>query len=600
MFLFILPLVHSQVFTPTPLEEFTVKFPDQFAVEGDGAEFRSDIKLWAVRRGQDTGNDQVIFYDSNFITSDEIINLSDTTGQISNEGFAWNGTHYVGTDGFGQRLYFWDISGNLINNVSIESPIEPALHYNGSDLLGINGNLVVSINTNNGSFTPLFFATAYGFSYGSMTQVNGKIYIGHTDGDVLGEYLNDGTPTGLNVTVDNPSSGLQDNGFINGLANNGTHMYISNANQEYSRLFDTNLNDLKTIPSSTGGVPRDIALKNDKIYFVTDDFNQNVVYELDSNGQFTGFYFDVSVQGTGTRGLTIKDNDFFVTDDNKDAVFRYDSNGNFVEKFNISTNFTGQVRGITWDGANFWIKDGSNIVSKFDENIVWQNFSIDVSVATGNNSLNIVSVMPFEDKLWMADFNSNDLFELAKDGSFTGRVIDLSQTTTLGGDILNNILYTSFPNFQGEPLIRIKTYDITNITTVTPVNLIQLSLDIKPQSCPNPLNVKSKGVLPVAILGSNDLDVTKVNQSTIILEGITPLRSSFEDVATPRGDLACTEEGPDGFVDLALKFDIQEIVQALGTVTDELELQLNLTGSLFNGTLIKGEDIVIIKNKGKN
>ena len=32
-------------------------------------------------------------------------------------------------------------------------------------------------------------------------------------------------------------------------------------------------------------------------------------------------------------------------------------------------------------------------------------------------------------------------------------------------------------------------------------------IDIKPQSCPNPLNVNSKGVLPVAILGTDTFDV---------------------------------------------------------------------------------------------
>ncbi len=29
---------------------------------------------------------------------------------------------------------------------------------------------------------------------------------------------------------------------------------------------------------------------------------------------------------------------------------------------------------------------------------------------------------------------------------------------------------------------------------------VSVELDIKPQSCPNPLNTKSKGVLPVAVL----------------------------------------------------------------------------------------------------
>lgn len=34
------------------------------------------------------------------------------------------------------------------------------------------------------------------------------------------------------------------------------------------------------------------------------------------------------------------------------------------------------------------------------------------------------------------------------------------------------------------------------------------------------------------------------------------------------GALACTDLGPDGFNDLTLKFDTQELIQALGDVED--------------------------------
>ena len=42
-----------------------------------------------------------------------------------------------------------------------------------------------------------------------------------------------------------------------------------------------------------------------------------------------------------------------------------------------------------------------------------------------------------------------------------------------------------------------------------------VDIDIKPTSCPNPLNVKSKGVLPVAILGTASFDVNDVDVSTV-------------------------------------------------------------------------------------
>ncbi len=96
---------------------------------------------------------------------------------------------------------------------------------------------------------------------------------------------------------------------------------------------------------------------------------------------------------------------------------------------------------------------------------------------------------------------------------------------------------------------------------------------IKPQSCPNPFNTKSKGVLPVAILGTGDFDVTQVDPVSVRLQGVSPLRWDTEDVATPFEPFTgkedaydCNEYGPDGYADLTLKFDSQEIVVVLGDV----------------------------------
>jgi len=130
-------------------------------------------------------------------------------------------------------------------------------------------------------------------------------------------------------------------------------------------------------------------------------------------------------------------------------------------------------------------------------------------------------------------------------------------------------------------------------------------IDIKPQSCPNPLNVTSKGVLPVAILGSEEFDVNEIDPNSLEILGVSPLRSSVEDVAAlvaeealPE-DCLCTTEGPDGFMDLSLKFDTQAIIEAIGEVEDGEMIILTLTGSLLDGTPIQGTDCVLILKKGK-
>lgn len=135
-------------------------------------------------------------------------------------------------------------------------------------------------------------------------------------------------------------------------------------------------------------------------------------------------------------------------------------------------------------------------------------------------------------------------------------------------------------------------------------------VDIRPGSCPNPLNCKSKGVLPVAILGTSTFDVTQVDPATVRLAGVAPLRGDYEDVATPYDPLVgrqdcrvdCTSMGPDGYMDATLKFDTQAVVAALGgTVQNRACLVAQLTGNLresAGGAEIVGEDVVRIKCKG--
>lgn len=141
--------------------------------------------------------------------------------------------------------------------------------------------------------------------------------------------------------------------------------------------------------------------------------------------------------------------------------------------------------------------------------------------------------------------------------------------------------------------------------------VLAVPVDIKPRSCPNPLNVRKRGVVPVAILGTEDFDVTLVDPASVQLEGVSPLRWALEDVARPlepstgKDDCFedCTEAGRDGFLDLTLKFDAQELVAALG---DDLEdgqcLAVRLSGHLrekLGGELIAGEDVVLILSNGR-
>ena len=141
---------------------------------------------------------------------------------------------------------------------------------------------------------------------------------------------------------------------------------------------------------------------------------------------------------------------------------------------------------------------------------------------------------------------------------------------------------------------------------------LPVAVDIKPTSCPNPLNVKSKGVLPVAILGTEDFDVTTIDPETIRLNrscegcvGVAPIRWDYEAVAKPfEGELCGCHELNDTYMDLTLKFDTQELVEKLDLcpLDDREEIPLIITGNLKEedgGTPIEGEDCIWVLKPGK-
>jgi len=152
---------------------------------------------------------------------------------------------------------------------------------------------------------------------------------------------------------------------------------------------------------------------------------------------------------------------------------------------------------------------------------------------------------------------------------------------------------------------------------------IPVAFDIKPTSCPNPINAKRnsdataralfkevpgdptaeelRSVIPMAILGTDEFDVSLIDPATILVLGVSPIRWNIEDVATPIEDDAeeceCNTKGPDGYLDLTLKFDHDEIVAALGEVHDGDVISVEIEGELVDGTFIIGSDCVLIRGK---
>lgn len=122
---------------------------------------------------------------------------------------------------------------------------------------------------------------------------------------------------------------------------------------------------------------------------------------------------------------------------------------------------------------------------------------------------------------------------------------------------------------------------------------IEVDLDIKPGSDENPVNLRSRGVLPVAILTTDDFDAADVDVSTV---GLGDGNGAEASVAT-RGKRGRHGESPhasledvddDGDLDLALKFRTQDLVENGDLHGSTTELFLN--GETGDGTPIVGSD----------
>jgi hypothetical protein len=101
-------------------------------------------------------------------------------------------------------------------------------------------------------------------------------------------------------------------------------------------------------------------------------------------------------------------------------------------------------------------------------------------------------------------------------------------------------------------------------------------IDIKPGIYPNSINLKSKGVIPVAVLTASEFDASTVAPSTVVLAGASPVRWTKKDV------------DDDGDLDMLFHFKTEDLM------LNENSTEAILIGSTQNGIPLKGTDTVNI------
>jgi hypothetical protein len=113
-----------------------------------------------------------------------------------------------------------------------------------------------------------------------------------------------------------------------------------------------------------------------------------------------------------------------------------------------------------------------------------------------------------------------------------------------------------------------------------------VSIDVKPGSDENPVNPSAEGTLPVALHGSEELDVSTVDLESLTLgdgaDGDTPVARNGGD----RPMAQVVELNGDDFPDLMLHFDVGEMVEN-GDLTWETT-ELVLMGSLLPEVVEEG------------
>lgn len=230
------------------------------------------------------------------------------------------------------------------------------------------------------------------------------------------------------------------------------------------------------------------------------------------------------------------------------------------------------------------------LLLKFDEagNLVWNKRwgssaeDAAYAIAAANNRLYVTGLT----RGWVGG-GEQDVFLLEADpasgdvvsvnyhgGKFPDRAYNL---LVVGGDLY--ILGDSYSHSDFTKLeIMLLRYALSREPPI-----LNVKIDIKPGEAPNPINLKSKGKIPVAILSTPDFDAPKVVDKTTVTFG----RTGSEPCLAPSG---CKPEdvNGDGLLDLVCHFETEKAGFKEG------DTQGVLKGKTLKGRPFMGIDSVVI------
>ncbi len=364
------------------------------------------------------------------------------------------------------------------------------------------------------------------------------------------------------------------------LGGSGVDQGISIALDVSGSAYVTGRADSANFPTTPGAFDTTFNGASDAFVTRLDPTGSALVYSTYLGGSGTEFGFSIALDGGGSAYVTgrIFSADFPTTPGAFDVTFHGGGSDGFVAKLNstgsalaYSTYLGGSGddhgAGIAVDGVGSAFVAGSTNSADFPTtsgafSVTFNGGLTDAFVAqldpTGS-ALGYSTYLGGSD----ADFGSSIAVDNAGSAYVTGRTSSANLPTTAGA------FDTTYHGGPGDAFV-------TKIGGF----VAMVDIDIKPGTRRNSVNLRSKGVIRVAILTTADFDASTVDPDSVRFGPAGAIEAHGRGHAEDVGD-----DG-DGDADLVLHFRTQDTGIQCG------DTAASLTGNTFGGQLISGTDSV--------